>query len=754
MMRKFIAVWLLAIIAISLFAQTQFSLVGVPGAEIDYQTTHAGYVMTGDTEAVFEGSVSGGGTFTYDLNDGTGPHTISRTIYGTISDGIMGDSNGAHDVAFGFLKWKNVNFATPSNTWAEGINAMTSFGGGGNKDAPVGWHGMSTSGQADQNYTWHPSRCTSRGGYIFCQVQRAVNTSAGDVTLLVNPPGDLGLHWCNPADVAANGGVCDSSVWHSNGSAPDCGAAMAGDPCPNAAYLDATHSSVMWKNPSPFDGSTQTMGNLNWVEYGPDGTGTGPDGSSTYTYAIGGYAGMYFLHRVPTAVIRHLDPADWEHFDCAVTKANVVPNISDSSCWVSGFATIHSFRPTFLDASGNTATFANQLGQVLSSIQYVSSAKIYLMMSNVYYTGNQWPTTIATGPTPLGPWTVTSHWNGAQWTSGNAANDGIPSLFAPMMTVSGNTIQLPYMYSNRLVDNNNGSPYIRQLTLTLKHPPPDNGSFNNTVTGEQFTAPVLTNPVPMVGAITSSPGQWVANFYPSGQYQNLAGVVYANIDSPVGNTYCPATASNSSVPTLGPLGMAFLNVASAFGRCVTNNNFPFSGDSAYTQTTVFTQTTGTTGCLWNTGSYNNAAGAITLCVASNGTISLYNAGDQVTSTAAGAVPVNGTTHSITVVKSATGGDSNLNFFVDGTYICGGTLGTRTACPTVATHTMNLVASPLRFGVYGTASSGACTSGSCAWANQFAGTIHHWNIKPVASDEAKSDITALKLQQARRGVVLP
>src|SRR5207245_2081289 len=111
----------------------------------------------------------------------------------------------------------------------------------------------------------------SKAGILYLPVERQIsqgNSAIHDATFIMSP--DSGAHWCNPYTWAnrAGGPGCDSSNWKADGDAPKCDASASNTPCTNAAYLDAAHSSMMWKPLNNIGGADSGGENWAWVNWG------------------------------------------------------------------------------------------------------------------------------------------------------------------------------------------------------------------------------------------------------------------------------------------------------------------------------------------------------------------------------------------------------------------------------------------------------------------------------------------------------
>src|SRR5258708_15138910 len=195
-------------------------------------------------------------------------------IVGTINDFNFGSVCSGN---IGVLQLDTFSWSSPSASHITKVNCMASYGtSGGASNAPAGWNGHLTSSDSVGNAgTWKNRVPFSKGGILYLPVERQISAggaSVHDATFIMSP--DSGKHWCNPYTYANRAGSpgCDSSNWAADGDAPKCDAASSSTPCTNAAYLDSSHSSIMWRA-MPY-----TAENWNWVNYGYQDGSTAPTG--------------------------------------------------------------------------------------------------------------------------------------------------------------------------------------------------------------------------------------------------------------------------------------------------------------------------------------------------------------------------------------------------------------------------------------------------------------------------------------------
>ena len=316
------------------------------GSVLDYYATAGGYYsgaaqVYGDTTYTAWG---GSGSTVINYGDGTGNHTITGSVAMTLNDFQVGASTMGN---VGLVKINTVDVGTPANTSITLLNAMSDYGTMGNAlDSPAGWHGKGTS--ADTTITgsswktgppFNTANINSLNGLALpiCRKDGSSGYITHDCTLVWSP--DFGLHWCNPNTFfnRSGGPGCDASNWSSTGDAPKCDAASSSTACTNTSYLNAAHSSVMWKDPVTNDtGTGQLFGVPFFITMARDVKNMissnlpcpptcfpnpkQPWGSYVYGYVFNGGqtlgSGMK-LFRVPDDVTHILDPLQYTFYICA-----------------------------------------------------------------------------------------------------------------------------------------------------------------------------------------------------------------------------------------------------------------------------------------------------------------------------------------------------------------------------------------------------------------------------------------------------
>jgi hypothetical protein len=121
---------------------------------------------------------------------------------------------------------------------------------------------------------------------------------------------------CTNATTAVTG---YASPLDPNGAAPKCAASggVATGVCTDAAYTDGTHSSMMWQEPTPYNGTSGIMQNVVFFNYCQDNSCTGmPDSADTYLYGFSSNGGRtsQYLFRVQKDPDHWFDPAQYKWY--------------------------------------------------------------------------------------------------------------------------------------------------------------------------------------------------------------------------------------------------------------------------------------------------------------------------------------------------------------------------------------------------------------------------------------------------------
>src|SRR5450759_5718 len=264
------------------------------------------------------------------------PVTSGLPVVGTINDYNFGSICQG---SVGVLQLDTFNWSAPTASHVTKINCMNSMWSSGSSiDTPHGWYGHRTSSDSAGDGTWKSRAPFSKGGVLYLPVERQIGPggdSIHDATMLMSP--DSGKHWCNPYTWAHRSGSpgCDGSNWDANGDAPKCDASSGTTPCTNAAYLDSSHSSIMWKA-LPY--GTE---NWSWINYGYQDGQTPPTGIEAVFDPANNTCFMLrpgdgSLACVPNASI--IDISAWKYYTCPTITQNYRCPVSDPANWTSTFA--------------------------------------------------------------------------------------------------------------------------------------------------------------------------------------------------------------------------------------------------------------------------------------------------------------------------------------------------------------------------------------------------------------------------------
>lgn len=305
------------------------------------------------------------------------------TIYGTVNDGQLVDSNG---ITCGSSLWVtklvNLDFNNPANTNVVNVNCMTSAGANGYQPWPPAALGQCTSSFANQ-CTWKSRGIWSVDGKVYLFVVRQEGPPffrEYDATILRSD--DNGATWVNRNTIGspnANGalpaGPGDASypatiMWQSSGSTPN-----------RAGSVQAVQMAQDYSMNYPAIVAANAACDPNvWVCF------LVQQGNNDAT-------GKMYIARVSKANMPHLNPAEWVWYQGGED--------SDSGNWLAG--------TTGLAAAKAVANVNNIYVGSLCSAAYVKEFQSYLMTcAGAGY--NSW------APRITGPWT-------------NIPNDGIHGLF-------------------------------------------------------------------------------------------------------------------------------------------------------------------------------------------------------------------------------------------------------------------------------------------------------------------------------------
>lgn len=340
------------------------------GSEIDCVTTPCtSNILNGDT--LIFGAWDLAGSFSLNGVSGTG------SMYGTYNDGADLPCDGV-GTAYGNLVWIRLtalDLLTPANTTVASKNCMFSFKGNGGPQWPPATNGTCTVGVIGAGCNWKSQGSLSVDGKQYLQVYRQeTGTFYGhDSTLIMSTDG--GVTWTNPAHVGVS--------TNTNGDAP-------------AGPGDATYpASIIWPEPSPFDGTTAYMARMQFITYCRDNTVScaSVDNNATYVYALA-YDGRFANYRVARGVrstLANLVASSWSYYHCP-GYGTAVCDGTDNANW---------------DASvlNATAIMSASSHGVLGGIIYSTDLAAYV------FTGGQGiccSLQVSTAPHPWGPYTISN----------------------------------------------------------------------------------------------------------------------------------------------------------------------------------------------------------------------------------------------------------------------------------------------------------------------------------------------------------
>lgn len=375
------------------------------------------------------------------------PVTGGLPIIGTFNDGHFGACSGN----LGLLQLDTFSWSTPTASHMSAVNCMTSYSAG-ETNTGNGWYWMlrnADGGASIGDGSWKSRAPFFKNGLLYFPVERQIHAGGPgihDATYIVSP--DKGLHWCNPYSLyhGTTPGTCDSSNWQADGDAPVCGASAIGGSCTNAAYLDSTHSSMLWKS-LPYGSE-----NWIWVNYGnqdgqpfPAGAGV-KDGCDPNQYTCFMLTtGDGSVARVPNSG-NILNAADWRYYTCA-TVVGCDP--TNNANWTATYA--NRTQTTYLSYSGGPAQGSPQFIAGYS-ITYLKEFDSYLMGAN--------STDMSWAPSIFGPWTkFAERYNDIP---GNFLTP-IPAIGYNVISTSPPHIELTFFANNYL--GGEGSPYVTQWDL-------------------------------------------------------------------------------------------------------------------------------------------------------------------------------------------------------------------------------------------------------------------------------------------------
>ena len=455
------------------------------GPMVDYYSTFSNFLI-GDTHycvqtaATFANGASAGTTI-LNRNDGAGNVTISGKVLCLTNDAVYGYANSGNVLMYSINK---LDMATPGNISTTLVNAFSTYGVAVAFNNPAGWFGKGGSAETSGNSTWKTDPpFPVPGGWVCMPIFRQDNSQfyAHDLTLSCSPDG--GSHWCNPYTYyhRAGGAGCDATNWDASGDAPLCAAAggVATGACTDAAYTDATHSSMMWHEPAPYNYTTGAMQEMYFFTFQQGNDGTLPFGNYLYGYGSTGGRRKNVLFRVPNNIGAVLDASQYTWY----TQANYSPtNVGDGTTWTSTQtnATILWDAPS----TDSTVPLINPGPPRGTPWRVCAGTACTLMFQGVWGDATGFNPLLVTMPAPWGPFTVTSKqplsasnvtqksfWNVMPWTATTVDSAPFRVRAVSMWDSTGHA--------------GPGSPYWQNYELTLAAPQLGAALFGNG--GARFT---------------------------------------------------------------------------------------------------------------------------------------------------------------------------------------------------------------------------------------------------------------------------
>lgn len=397
------------------------------GPILDYCSTHGGLgtCLSGDTQFVTQtdntyANGASAGTSLINRNDGAGTVSLPGRQLSTANDGTSAGGAGRSLFVYAIT---TLDLSNPVNTVFSIVNTMDDFGASGAPNAPAGWNGKASSLDFTRNGSnWKTNgKPLSFAGWNCLNIIRqgvAAFYESADSSMVCSPDG--GAHWCNPFTYFNHSGSpgCDSGNWSPTGDPPPCGSLAFGSACLDATYNDATHSSMMWKDQAPFNGTTNRMGRVWWFDYCQANACTGmPDGADNYLYffSSNGLYARTILGRVLKSggIDFIMDPAHYEWYSQANYR-NTNDGVGTGSSWTSTLANAVDIFVASQSAGVGTSVVASGYTQVLgmwgNPVYMCANSRCgYIMTTSIptlNNSGNQ--TQTVSFPAPWGPFTIKS----------------------------------------------------------------------------------------------------------------------------------------------------------------------------------------------------------------------------------------------------------------------------------------------------------------------------------------------------------
>jgi hypothetical protein len=395
------------------------------------------------------------------------PVTSGLPIVGTINDYNFGSLWAGN---IGVLQLDTWSWAAPTAAHMTMINAMQDYGtAGASHNEPVGWFGALTSGDGQTTGTWKNRIPFASGGNLFLPVERQISPgdpSVHDATFLISP--DSGNHWCNPYTYWHHSGSpgCDSSNWDSTGNhgdAPRCDASTDSTHlCTNTAYLDSTHSSILFKA-LPYGTDNWNYINYQFQDCADPTTGcsgnvpTGVSDGCDPTAYVCFFTQLGWVARVPLPATNLMNRSQWQFYTCpAITPSYRCPG-SSSSSWTSTLANATStFYPNWY-----LGPFQTQKTIILD-IGYFKEFHAYLGMGDSLTSPNTLDFYWA--PTAQGPLTLIAR-TSPDPSFPNATGFIVPSPALGKNVISTSPPHIQFTTSTNSYEGGSGSPHFYMIDL-------------------------------------------------------------------------------------------------------------------------------------------------------------------------------------------------------------------------------------------------------------------------------------------------
>ena len=340
------------------------------------------------------------------------PITSGLPVVGTLNDNTVCGHNNISVLQLDTFSW-----SSPASAHIQLVNCMNSYGPNAGSDSPAGWNGHCTGTDNTTSTgwvcTWKNTPGISIGGVIYQPIHRQITTgqpSIHDASFIMSP--DSGQHWCNPYTYWHHSGSpgCDSSNWDANGDAPKCDSSSNTTPCTNTAYLDSSHSSMMWNVTL---GTQMPLQDFGWVpiNYGnQDGssypTGLPNDGCDPNNYSCWMLTFDGSVARVPkicgTSANPIMDIGCWQYYTSPTANLSYRSPGGVASSWTSTF----SNRTPIVNIDYYTGPYNVTQCSNIFSVEWMKDLSAYLLSSlNIGTSSTINHTCFMSAKSVQGPWT-------------------------------------------------------------------------------------------------------------------------------------------------------------------------------------------------------------------------------------------------------------------------------------------------------------------------------------------------------------